>query len=109
MSVKVNVCACASKRNMRKSTGHLLCTTTQNRGEERASHEASGADKEKQNRTGTEGTEDTEGIFVLIILHNTQVSRRRSATGCKVALKVEPVEKCEPRGETQALRTAHTS
>ena len=86
MSVNVNVCACASKRNMRKSTGNLLCTTTQNRGEERASHEASGADKEKQNRTGTEGTAETEGIFVLIMFHKCPDDARLLAAKLRLKL-----------------------
>ena len=56
---------------------------------------------------GSAMTERNVSKFVFD--HVTQVFRRRSATGHKVALEVEPVEKHEPRGETQALRTARTS
>ena len=48
-------------------------------------------------------------VSKFVVYPVTQVFRRRSATGHKVALEVEPVEKHEPRGETQALRTTHTS
>ncbi len=48
-------------------------------------------------------------VSKFVVYHVTQVSRRRSATGHKVTLEVEPIVKHEPHGETQALRAAHTS
>ncbi len=48
-------------------------------------------------------------VSKFVVYHVTQVSRRRPATGHKVTLEVEPIVKHEPRGETQALRTARTS